>query len=132
MQHIRNRPGVVQIHCRKVSVCIQCGSQPGHGGVVFLVYQKVWTLHICGDDPFSDLIFAEIEVYYGLTTTSAMWGQSVCMPYPAFLQWGNTFSGTGYVRFKRNAKVTKRQLIYSTRNKNTIKYTKSHLDVLKH
>lgn len=37
-------------------------------------------------------IAAEIETYYGTPTTSALWGQAVCMPYPTFLQWGKKFN----------------------------------------
>lgn len=37
-------------------------------------------------------ISSEIEAYYGIPTTSQLWGQAICMPYPAFLQWGATFS----------------------------------------
>lgn len=37
-------------------------------------------------------ISAEIELYYGLNTTSVLWGQAICMPYPSFLQWGEAFS----------------------------------------
>lgn len=36
----------------------------------------------------------EIDLFYGTSPTSNDWGMHICMPYPVFLQWANTFSIT--------------------------------------
>ncbi|CAF4946059.1 unnamed protein product [Pieris macdunnoughi] len=36
-------------------------------------------------------ISTEIETYYGISPNNNVWGQSINMPYPCFLQWGSKF-----------------------------------------